>query len=205
MIKNSILFYYDKDKSHGDYFLNCADYATCLLNLKKDIKQTHIKNNNCNCVYIDEVELPKHKEKSLFIIYSHGNTNSFFKSGEQTAFIHSTIDCDICLDGGLVYTNACSTGEKFGKSLPKKKASFFGYDKEIEVYFNYKKIFVECDNWGLYRILEGDTLEESRIEAKRKFNQEMLNIYKDNPLAAAALEVAKDSIVIYGNLSKQFV
>lgn len=205
MIKNSILFYYDNDHRLGNYFSNCADNAVSLLNTKPHIKQTHITNSNCNFAYIENVELPRHKEKSLFLIYSHGEKNSFYKSNDSTPFIHSTITCDLCLDGGLVYTNACSTGEEFGKNLSSKNASYFGYDKEISVYLQYERIFIECDNWGLYKLLEGETLIESRKQAKDKFNQKIDELYKISPIAAGFLEDAKDSIVIYGNISNKFI
>jgi len=140
MIKNAILFYHNNDDKLKSYFFKCANFARTLLNMKSDIKQTCVNDSNCNFVYIDTVELPKHNEKSLFLIF-----------------------------GGLVYTNACSTGIKFGKNLPLKNASYFGYDKDIDIWYDYEDIFVQCDNWGLYRLLQGDTLEEAKTQAKEKF------------------------------------
>jgi hypothetical protein len=173
--------------------------------MKTDITQTHINDANCNFVYIDQVELPKHNEKSLFLIYSHGKDDAFYKSNSATPFIHHTINCEPCLNGGLVYTNACSTGIKFGKSLPSKNASYFGYERDTDVWFDYEDVFIQCDNWGLYRLLEGDTLEEAKIQAKEKFNQKIDELYTKNFLAAGALEIAKESIVIYGDVSKRFL
>lgn len=205
MIRNSIIVYYENDPSLDDYFYECGTYATYLLNTKDYIKQSHIKNKDCNFVFINEVELPKHKEKSLFLLYSHGNQEAFFKGDESLPFINKTINCDICLDGGLIYTNSCLTGRIFGKNLPEKGASFFGFNQEVEIWLNYKKDFVECTNWGLYRLIEGDTLEESKSKAIEKFNQKIDEIYKTSMFVAASLEDAKNSIVIFGDVSNSFI
>jgi len=205
MIKNAILFYHNNDDKLKSYFFKCANFARTLLNMKSDIKQTCVNDSNCNFVYIDTVELPKHNEKSLFLIFSHGNEDAFYASNSRTPFIYQTINCDTCLNGGLVYTNACSTGIKFGKNLPLKNASYFGYDKDIDIWYDYEDIFVQCDNWGLYRLLQGDTLEEAKTQAKEKFNQAIDDLYTKNFLATGALELAKESIVIYGDISKSFL
>jgi len=205
MIQNAILFFYENDDTLGNYFLNCANNAIYLLNMKDTIKQTYVKNENCNFPYIDQVELPKHNEKSLFLIYSHGDANGFYKDDSTTPFIYQTINCGTCLSGGLVYTNACSTGIEFGKSLPSQNASYFGYEQDIDVWLDYERIFIECDNWGLYRLLQGDTLEEAKEKAKEKFNQKIDELYVKNLLVASALENAKESIVIYGEISNSFL
>ena len=203
MIKNAILFSYQDDSKLANYFSNCAIHAEYYLNLKNNIKQSHVKDNNCNFAYIEGVELPKHSEKSLFVIYSHGNASSFFNDNSvSTPFIHETIDCTVCLDGGLVYTNACSIGIKFGKKLIEKNASFFGYNKDIDILLDYEKVCIECDNWGLYKLLEGDTLAEARLKAKEKYNEKIDVMH---PFYASKLMVARDSIVVYGNdLNKSF-
>jgi len=205
MIQNAILFFYKNDDKLGNYFLNCASHAKYLLNMKDTIKQTYVKNENCNFPYIDQVELPKHNEKSLLLIYSHGDANGFYKDDCTTPFIDKTINCETCLNGGLVYTNACSTGIEFGKSLLSQNASYFGYEQDIDVWLDYEKIFIECDNWGLYRLLQGDTLEKAKEEAKEKFNQKIDELYAKNLLVAGALENAKESIVIYGEVSNSFL
>ena len=201
MIKNAILFYYQHDIKLGNYFYNCADYAITLLNQKSNIVQNHVADKNCNSTYIDEIELPKHTEKSIFLIYSHGNINSFSKS-DGIPFIKDTISSDICLNDGLIYTNACSVGIKFGKELPLKNASFFGYINDISVDLRYERNFIECDNWGLHRLVQGDTLLESKNKAIIKFNE---HIDKVDFFAASSLREARDSIVVYGNnLRKTF-
>lgn len=201
MIKNAILFYYRNDLKLGDYFYNCADYAITLLNQKREIVQNYVVDHQCNSVYIDEVELPKHTEKSIFLIYSHGRINSFSKS-DGVPFIQDTISSDICLNEGLVYSNACSVGTKFGKELPLKNASFFGYENDTIADLRYEKIFIECDNWGLHRLVQGDNLLESKSKAIEKFNE---NIDKVDFFAASSLREARDSIVVYGNdLNKSF-
>jgi hypothetical protein len=197
--------YYKDDPSLGDYFYNCGEYATNLLNLNVNIKQSHVTDSNCNFAFIDSVELPKHNEKSLFILYSHGTEESFYKGEESLPFIDSTINSDICLEGGLIYTNSCLTGNTFGRNLPQKGASFFGFDKEVSISLDYQKIFVECTNFGLYRLIKGDTLEESKHHAQEKFNEKIDETYEYSMFAASALEDAKNSIVIFGNTSKRFI
>lgn len=205
MIKNSIIFYYDNDDRLGNYFYSCAMDAKILLDAKKDIQQSDVVNDDCNHSYLRTIEFPKHEKKSLLIIYSHGDKSSFFLRDNELPFIHETIDCDVCLKGGLIYTNACSVGSEFGKNITKKGASFFGYSTDTGVYSDYKDVFIECDNLGLLRLLEGDTLSEAKMKAEEKFNVEIDKIYPDNFMAASFLEEAKKSIIVHGDLTKRFI
>jgi len=170
MIKNALIIHYDNDKKLNTYFSQCAENAKILLNMKEHIKQTEVKNNNCNKAYLDLSVFPKISEKSLFLIYSHGTENSFCKIGEHP-FIEDTINCDQCLDGSLIYTNACLTAQKFGKNITNKNASFYGYDKEIKISpeETYQRDFIHCDNYGLFTLIQGKTLKEAKIEAKQQY------------------------------------
>jgi hypothetical protein len=203
MIKNTIVFYYDNDSKVGDYFYSCAVDAQRLIK-QVSLKVSCVQNENCNHIYVNTYELPKHNEKSLIVIYSHGDATSFLNK-EGKAFIHESIECDKCLDGGLVYTNACSVGLKFGKNLLKKGASFYGYNRNVRIHLDYKDEFLECDNYGLSQLLTGKSLLESMQLAKVKFNEIIDRTYKDNILVASYLEGAKNSLVIHGELSAVFV
>ncbi len=203
MIKNSILFYYKDDYSLGDYFSNSANFAIALLNQVAGIKQSHVIGNNCNFAYIESVELVKHNEKSLLLIFSHGNHDGFYKSNEDLPFIDTNITCPACIDGGLIYTNACSTGNVFGKHIAEKNASFYGYSKSIIKDPRYERVYIECDNWGLHHIIQGCTLTEAKKEAREKFNLEIDKC--DNIFTASNLREARDCLVIYGNISTRFI
>lgn len=203
MIKNSIVFYYSDDYSLGNYFINSANFAIALLNQVEELKQSHVINNNCNFAYIDEIEFTKHNEKSLLLIYSHGDDNGFYKSNDSVAFIDSSLDCYCFIDGGLIYTNACSTGNIFGKKLAEKNASFYGYTKPVIKDPRYERVYIECDNWGLHHIVQGKTLIEAKNKAKEKFTLEIDRCR--NMFTAANLREARDCLVVYGNISNSFI
>ncbi len=200
MIKNAILIYYTDDEKLGDYFHQCGIRSEYLLNQYPNIAQTSITENNCNSVYINDIELPKHNETSLLVIFSHGSTTSFSKHSES-AFFGDFIGKPNCLENGLVYSNACSVGFEFGKKLGLDNASFFGYADVISVDLNYQEVFVECDIYALHHILKGKTLYEAREKSKQKFNEKIESV---NFFAASYLRQARDSIVIHGNITTSF-
>lgn len=201
MIKNSIIIYDDQDPRLGSYFKDFANHALCFINMKSNMKKTLIDSTKCNEVYLDEIEFPKHTEKTLFILCSHGSETRYLKNG-ITPFIESTINCDICLNEGLVYSIACSTGKQFGINITQKNGSFYGYNAPIEILPSHQKISIECDGYGLYKIIiDGSNLNEAKIAAQEKYNY---YIDKSNMLNAAKLRIARDSIVIHGNTTKSF-
>ena len=200
MIKNSILIYYKGDEKLGDYFYQCGTKSEYLINQYSNIKQTSITEQNCNSVYINDFELPKHNEPSLLLIFSHGSSDTFSKGSEQ-AFFGNFIEKPQCLENGLVYSNACSVGEKFGAKIAEDNSSFFGYSDITSVDLNYQRVFIECDIQGLYHILEGKTLNEAREMAKQKFNKRMEDV---SYFAASYLRQARDRIIIHGNITKPF-
>jgi hypothetical protein len=200
MIKNSILIYYNNDEKLGDYFYQCGIQSEYLLNQYSKVKQTQITGQNCNSVYINDIELPKHNEPSLLVIFSHGSTTSFSKHSEL-AFFGDFTEKPLCLDNGLVYSNACSVGLEFGEKLASDNASFFGYGDAISVDLNYQRVFIECDIYALHHILEGKTLSEAQEKAKQKFNERMRDV---SFLAASYLMQARDRIVVHGNTDSPF-
>jgi len=203
MIKNSIIFYYKDDYSLNDYFYNSANFGVSLLNQKADIKQSHVVGNDCNFAYIEEVEFKKHTEKSLLLIYSHGDDSGFYKSNDDSPFLNSKIDFPMCIENGLIYTNACLTGNLFAQTIIDKKASFYGYSKSVIKNPMYEKAYIECDNWGLHYIIKGYTLIDSKKEAKKKFNVEIDKC--NNIFTASHLREARDSLVVYGNTSERLI
>lgn len=203
MIKNAILIADEKDPSLGYYFKDCIEHASTLINLKEDINQTFVFSNNCNLAYLDIVEFPKHEVKTLFVICSHGDNNRFLKDN-STPFIDSTINvCDNALNDGLIYSIACSTGKIFGKNITNKNASFYGYNEEISILPDNEKISIDCDNYGLLKILKSSNLTDAREAARQRYNH-----YIDNSnlpfMHKAKLRIARDSIVIHGDLQKNF-
>ncbi len=201
MIKNSIIFYYKNDVVLGDYFFNSANFAITLLN-QVDVKQSHVIDNNCNFAYIDTIEFVKHSEKSLLLIYAHGNEDGFYKNNDSVAFIDSSINHSF-LKGGLIYTNACSTGDIFGKKIAEKNASFYGYTKPVIKDPRYERTYIECDNWGLYHIVKGETLIKAKERAKEKFTLEIDRC--SNLFTASNLREARDCLVVYGDISNSFI
>lgn len=200
MIQNAILIYYNGDIKLGDYFAKCGTHSEYLLNQYSNIKQTAITDQNCNAVYVNDVELPKHTEPTLLIIFSHGSANSFSKP-PGAAFFGEYEKKPTCLENGLVYSNACLVGKNFGKKLGDGNASFFGYNDTVSIDINYERKFIECDIHALHHILEGRTLSEAHEKAKQKFNE---TIPKVNFFAASYLRQARDRMAIYGNISSPF-
>lgn len=207
MIKNAIFFYYRNDPIVKDYFFKCALKAEDFLNMKEDIVKTHISDSNCNFAYLDSVEFPKHNIKSLLLIYSHGDAESFYKTGDSCPFICKKIPNESSIKGGLVYTNACKTGEEFGKNIVAQDGSFYGYCAEVKIFLSHEEHFIECDNYGLFRLVQGDTLKEAKNRAKEKFNEkiDLLTKVHPNSVVAAQLRKARDNLVIYGNLNNPFL
>lgn len=200
MIENSISIYFDHDEKLGDYFQKCGTRTEYLLNQYDNIKQTQITGDSCNFVYVNDVVLPQHCEPTLLIIYSHGNEEEFAKP-PTPAFFGNYTEKPQCLDNGIVYSNACLVGSKFGKNLGYDNSSFFGYDKTVSIHKDYINEFIECDIHGLYHILRGKTLEEAKERAKVKFNEKISQVL---PFVASYLRQARDSIVIYGDTTTPF-
>lgn len=201
MIKNSIIIYDDQDPLLGSYFKAFVNHAQSFIAMKADIKQTLIDSTKCNPVYLDEIEFPKHTEKTLFVLCSHGSETRYLKNG-ITPFIENTINCDICLNEGLVYSIACSTGKKFGVNIAQSNGSFYGYNAPIEILPSHQKISIECDGYGLYKIInDGSTLDEAKKASQEKYNY---YIDQSNMLNAAKLRIARDSIIVHGNTTTRF-
>lgn len=200
MIKNAIIICDEKDSTHGEYFDMCKVYATAYISLHSNVKQTFIDSDKCDLAYLDIVEFPKHEEKTLFVICSHGSESSFHRNG-QVKFIEDTINVERPLDGGLIYSIACSTGSQFGKNIVDKKASFLGYEKDIEIIPNLKEISRDCDTYGLYKIISGENLKETKKSMVYKYNKE---IDKLPLMLGRILKKSRDSIVVYGNLDNSF-
>lgn len=201
MIQNSILICDEQDASLGDYFKACLDYAQALIDTKETIKKECISSSKCNAEFFDIALFPKYKEKTLFVIMTHGSSNCFLKDA-SIPFIEDTINCE-CINGGLVYSIACSTGKVFGSKIVEKNGSFYGYDKPVDVLPLYQHISKECDMWGLKGLIS-DNL--SLVEAK-KVAQDKYSYYIDkvlNHFQGATLRKARDSIVIHGNTNHSF-
>lgn len=200
MIKNSILIYYNDDEKLGDYFYQCGTKAEYLINQYSNIKQTSITGQNCNSVYINDVELPKHNEPSLLLIFSHGSSDTFSKCSGQALF-GNFVEKPQCLVNGLVYSNACSVGSGFGVKIATDNSSFFGYNSVTSVDLHYQRVFVECDIHALHHILKGKTLSEAREKAIQKFNEKIEYV---SYFAASYLRQARDRIVIHGDITTSF-
>jgi len=200
MIKNSILIYYSNDDKLGDYFYQCGTKSEYLLNQYSKISQTAITEEKCNSVFINDVELPRHNKPSLLLIFSHGSTSAFSKH-EGLAFFGDFTEKPQCLDGGLVYSNACSVGSSFGVKIAEDNSSFFGYNDITSIDLNYPNIFIECDIHALHHILKGKTLSEAREKAQKKFNARMEDV---SYFAASYLRQARDRVVIHGNINTPF-
>ncbi|MDD3343618.1 MAG: hypothetical protein PHR87_08600 [Sulfurospirillaceae bacterium] len=200
MIQNSILICDEQDASLGSYFKTCLDYAEALIDTKDIIKKECISSQYCDATFLDIALFPKHKEKTLFVIMTHGTINCFLKNA-SIPFIEDTINCE-CINGGLVYSIACSTGEVFGSKIVEKNGSFYGYNKPVEVLPQYQKISRECDMWGLHGLVAKNlSLEEAKKEAQEKYSY---YIDRTKMLDAARLRKARDSIVIHGNTNHSF-
>lgn len=200
MISNSIILCDDKDPSLGSYFERSATYASTLINLNGSLKKTELKSDKCNEIILDEIEFPKHNEKTLFIVCSHGSDKSFLKNG-TVPFLMDTMKCSEGLDGGLIYSIACSTGKVFGKKIVSRNASFFGYDSEVQILPNHEGISIECDNYGLHKLIQGETLDSAMRQSKDKHTY---YIDKLNWMDASKLRKTRDSIKVYGETSKSF-
>jgi hypothetical protein len=201
MINTVIVISYDNDSRLGSYFKDCADYAISFLKSPEiiSLEITEITGNQCNQAYFDLLALPIINNKNtMLIVYTHGNSNGFLY--QEIAFIESTINTHN-IKNTVVYTNACSTGIEFGKKISIFGGIFIGYKDDIRIPpTEYcRKLFVECDNSGLFYLLHQKIKLCSLRQAMRaKFDQCIDKIYKMDFFYASCFEEARDNLVVLG-------
>jgi hypothetical protein len=211
MISVAIVISYDNDQRLGSYFKDCADYAVNnilkTVPLINDLEIIEINNvntpaNKWNTAYFDIKVLPVVSEKdSIIIIYSHGTSDAFLF--QQQAFIRYNIDTDN-ISNTIIYTNSCSTGKTFGKTISEQGGVFIGYETDIEVPQDEDciQLFIQCDNCGLvYLFHEKIELRNLRYEMRKKFTK-CIDVLKKNGtkgfLYASYFRDARDSLVVLG-------
>ncbi|WP_027148118.1 hypothetical protein [Methylobacter tundripaludum] len=209
MISMAIVISYDDDSLLDSYFSDCANHVVSFLKTTQ-LEITEVTNNQCNSAYFDIKVLPLlSNNKSILIIFSHGNDNSFLCNG--TPFLESEIAIDN-INNIIIYTNSCSTGKVFGKAIDISGGTFIGYEADVRIPkdLNYRRYFVECDNWGIFCLFnEKIKLVNLRQAVKVKFNQHIDTLCKTNGndfFIASLLREARDNFVVLGqNLDRTII
>lgn len=204
MISIVVVMSYENDNLLGSYFSDCAKYAISFLNAL-DIMNLGIKaltDTQCNSAYFDMQVIPIiAQQNTMLIVYSHGSDNAFFYQG--TPFIQSTINSNN-IDNTIIYTNACSTGLIFGKTISASGGVFIGYESDIRISTDeyYRKLFVECDNWGLFCLFHHRLkLAELKQAVKARFNYHIDDLYQRGGksfVISSYLQEARDNFVVLG-------
>jgi hypothetical protein len=204
MINSVIVISYDNDADLGSYFKECADYAVSFLKSPEitSLEITEINDSKCNQVYIDLMLIPViNRQNALVVIYAHGSAKAFLYNG--TAFIDTSLSINN-ISNTVIYTNACSTGLEFGEKFSTSGGTFIGYSEDIQIppAEECRKLFIECDNSGLYYLLyEKVKLCELRQKMRNKFDQcidKVIYEYKQSSFYAICFENARDSLVVLG-------
>jgi hypothetical protein len=213
MISKIIIVYYDNDSRLGSYFSDCAEYAISFLEaiqlesipFKLDVDE--FGRNKWNSVYF-EIKISEiiSNSNAMLVIYSHGIKDAFFY--QEQAFIQSNISIDN-IENAIIYTNSCSTGSFFGKTFDKSGGTFIGYESDLLVPVNpyYRKIFIECDNSGIFFLFHKMMkLSELHQAVKNKFNHHIDMLYKVDYVIASYLQEARDNFVVLGqNLDRTII
>jgi len=196
-----ILIAFDSlDEVQGTYFSNCSEELLNHLPSYLEDKVELISDQNLNFASVG-LKLEEVKEQTfIFAAFCHGTKLSlngirrpFLKIGENSSLLKNS----------LVYTNACSTGQKFGREVIDEGAiAFFGYDKEVDslIAEEFLPLSVRCDVYALHLFLHDNrTLKDAKNAAKTFFTAKSREVFKGNPFAASLIIANRDAMIIHGN------
>ena len=91
------------------------------------------------------------------------------------------------------------TGSDIGQNLVKAGClSFFGYNREAAIAVGHLRVFVECANFGIIKILEGKTMRMAFEQMKQNYDQQIDKIYLTDFFVASVLMENRDGMVLLG-------
>ncbi|MNI72157.1 hypothetical protein D3C73_1280790 [compost metagenome] len=138
--------------------------------------------NNVDCNYI-------------FLAASHGTVNSLVDANYDD-FLSLTVN-EYLFHSNIIYSLACLSGTELGEFLVSRGVKcFWGY-KDSHFFIYNELVFVECALEGLKHLLAGDSIENSFLATKNKYDVKIEELYEINPFSTSQLLANKDSLIIF--------
>lgn len=197
-----ILIAYDSlDNTQGTYFSNCSQELLNHLPLYLRDKVELISDQGLNFVSVSLKLEEVNEQAFIFSAFCHGTKLSLNGMGKPFLKVREN---SALLKNGLIYTNACSAGQDFGREIIKEGVvAFVGYDKEVDslIADEFLPLSVRCDIYALQLFLHDNrTLRAAEDAAKKFFTVKSREIFrKGNPFAASLIIANRDAMVIHGN------
>jgi len=135
----------------------------------------------------------------LFIAYSHGNNNCLVIKKEWYV---SSPENTQNFANSFFYSMSCNTGKDMGIELIEKGCLvFIGYKSTAYAALDeHKDLFIECDNYGLKRFIEGSSAKNAFAEMKSNYRQAIKGLVKKKKtLLAGYLRSNLGALVFYSN------
>lgn len=199
---NIIITYDEADELLGEYFDNCfVDLEDYLKKKNCDWKITVLNSSNSTNENLYKI-ISNSKMINILIAFCHGSDESLYFSNKNVL----SVDDDLSIyNNTFLYTNSCSTGKKLGpKLIQEGMIAFWGYKNDTWAY-NFYETFVKCDNYGLKKLLEGQSFQKAFDEALDNYTDAFLEMLEsddmDATIAAVMLQENRDCMVKYGNLN----
>jgi hypothetical protein len=189
-----IIAFDDADSKLGIFFNKCATIINESLS------------GTWNCIPIDsrslndihlEIRTRQFQGAFVFASFTHGSESSLVASGD--AFLQSPVERNYLVNS-FTYCFACHSGKMLGRELVEKGThTFIGYSAQVDIVVGYLDVFADCAIEGLLSFNNGATISESLISKKKKYTEQIDELYEEHFLAASVLMDNRDCLVLHGN------
>lgn len=189
----TLLIFDDKDPDMGAYFAGCAHNVKVQSNgLMAELIE--IRSENLTAAYLNSTIENLNGSKFLCIVYSHGSKKSFLAN---EAFI---VEGDTeRFSNSIFYTFSCHTGNDVGADIIRKGCSlFWGYTSKASFVVGYLSIFVDCANFGIIKLFQGETSGNAYVAMKEYYSNQIDALYKSDYFAASILMENRDGMILRG-------
>lgn len=199
---NMILIAFDSlDEVQGTYFTKCSKELKNHLPLYLENKVELVFEQNLNFASVGLKLEEINDDAFILSAFCHGTKLSL--NGLGRPFLKLKENSNL-LKNGLVYTNACSAGQDFGRTIINEGViAFVGYDREVDSLISEEllPISIRCDVYALHLFLhKNNTLRDAEISAKKFITAKSREILKNGDRFAAAKLIAnRDAMIIHGN------
>ncbi len=191
MKKVLIAYNNDSECELHDFFESCADEA-----------KAFCVENNLDYISIFPPTLNKDNvidsmlEYDVCVLSAHGDSSGIYNEGQEEIVSIHTINYNF-KDKGF-YAIACSCAQNLYPQLRQVGLSFFvGYSGEFRVK-GEREPFVVSAMSGLKSLMQGNTIEEAKMDMLRCFDEQIKLLDGTNPWAAAYLLNNRECLVFEG-------
>ena len=181
----------DSESELHDFFESCADEAKifCVEN-KLDYSSIFPPALNKDNVIGSMLEY------DVCVLSAHGDSSGIYNEEQEEIVSIYTINYNF-KDKGF-YTIACSCAQNLYPQLRQVGLSFFvGYSDEFIVK-GEREPFVVSAMSGLKSLIQGNSIEDAKMDMLRCFDEQIQFLDKTNPWAAAFLLNNKECLVFEG-------